>query len=145
MRSIRLCCRELSGLFACGILVALLAQARAATDETNPGDPSAQEILDRMAKVYANCKSYRDSGVVKTLFLQDNGKRTVEKPFTTAFERSGRFRFEYRQGLSTTNRYIIWSNGKENLDLVVPEAWNPKDGVNRLRYWCRGRSVRRLV
>ncbi len=116
MRSIPLCRRELSGLFACGILVALLAQARAATDETNPGDPSAQEILDRMAKVYAECKSYRDSGVVKTLFLEgNNGRRTVNKSFTTAFVRPGRFRFEFQEELSKKDRYIIWTDGKEVL------------------------------
>src|SRR5205823_2294667 len=58
----------------------------AVPDQPNQDAFTAEQLLDRMAKAYANCKSYRDSGVVKTVFIQvDEGKRTVNKPFTTGF------------------------------------------------------------
>src|SRR5262245_53826031 len=47
-----------------------------------PRDVGAHEILARTARVYAECKTYRDSGIVRTLFIQDTRNRTVTKPFT---------------------------------------------------------------
>jgi hypothetical protein len=87
----------------------------------NYGDPAAGKIIDRMARVYANCNSYRDSGVVTTLYLTDTGNRTTAKPFTTAFVRSDRFRFECKQDLGgkTPYRSIIWSNWKD-----IKPWWN---------------------
>ncbi len=114
MRLKSLGCRELLGFLVCITLVAFLTKTRATADEPKPADPSASEILDRMAKVYSNCKSYRDSGVVKTLFITRKSKWTNEKPFTTAFVRPNQFRFEFKQGPSDkADRYIIWSNGKD--------------------------------
>ena len=55
--------------------------------EAKPDDPSAKQIVERMVKTYADCKTYRDTGVVKTLFVKNDGNYTVEKPFTTAFVR----------------------------------------------------------
>ena len=53
---------------------------------SKPNDPFSKQILDRMTKTYADCKSYRDSGVVTTLFVMaGNRDRTMEKHFTTAF------------------------------------------------------------
>ena len=43
----------------------------------------AQDVLDRMAKAYAGCKSYHDSGVVKTLFVSADPHRPDAKPYTT--------------------------------------------------------------
>jgi outer membrane lipoprotein-sorting protein len=93
-------------------------------------DPlKAQDVLDRMAKAYASCKSYRDSGVVKTVFFGATGNFTAEKPFATAFVRPDRFRFEYKekQGLGLENRYIVWRRGKE-----VQTWWDIKPGVEKL-------------
>ncbi len=57
--------------------------------------PTAAQILARMDKVYANCKSYRDTGVVKIVFAETDGSHhTVKRPFATAFVRPDRFRFE---------------------------------------------------
>lgn len=78
---------------------------------------TAREILDRMEKTYSSCKSYRDSGVVKTVYITAKEKRTEERPFTTAFVRPDRFRFEYRRGIEGPrggeSRYIVWRNGPE--------------------------------
>lgn len=99
-------------------------------DEPKPDALKAQDVLDRMTKVYANCESYRDSGVVKTIFIEALGKRTVTKPFTTAFVRSDRFRFEYKEkrgeGENEENRYIVWRKGKE-----VQTWWDVKPGVEK--------------
>jgi outer membrane lipoprotein-sorting protein len=92
------------------VLTASAAQTKASES------PSARQILDQMAQVYAGCTSYRDSGVVRTVFVSVRGNRTVEKPFTTAFVRPDRFRFEYREKrgiLEQDSRYIVWSQGKE--------------------------------
>jgi outer membrane lipoprotein-sorting protein len=100
---------------------------------TCAGEPKAEslalrQILDRAVKVYANCKSYRDSGVVKTVFFDTQGTRgscTVEKPFTTAFLRPDRFRFEYREKSHRGEaRYIIWSRGRE-----VQTWWDVTPGL----------------
>jgi outer membrane lipoprotein-sorting protein len=109
--------REFSLLLIWGAAVALLPLAPAAADEPKPDDPSPQQILDRMAKGYAGCKTYRDSGVVRTAFFEDTRNRIVEKPFTTAFVRPDRFRFEYKETQTSVwgmrqSRYIVWSDGK---------------------------------
>jgi outer membrane lipoprotein-sorting protein len=113
-------------LLICGATIALLAQSRAAADEPKPDDPSPKQILDRMVKAYAGCKTYRDSGVVKTVFVQNTGNRTVEKPFSTAFVRPDRFRFEYKETGNQKSRYIIWSNGKD-----VQTSWDIKPGIQK--------------
>ena len=97
-------------------------------DEPKKDSSAAKELLDRMAKVYAGCKSYRDSGVVKTLFIEATGNRTVEKPFATAFVRPDRFRFEYKEKPDNAQerRYIVWRKGNE-----VQTWWDVKPGVEK--------------
>ncbi len=85
--------------------------------------PTAKQLLERMSKTYADCKTYRDSGVVTTLFVQDTGNRTVEKPFKTAFVRPDQFRFEYKDDAS---RYIIWSKGK-----ALQTWWDVEPGIEK--------------
>ncbi len=97
-------------------------------DQPKQNALTARQILRRMARTYAECKSYRDSGVVKTIFIQADGKRTVEKPFTTAFVRPDRFRFEYKQKKNNnrTYRYIVWRKGKE-----VQTWWDVTPGIQK--------------
>lgn len=78
---------------------------------------TATDIVQRMQKVYANSRSYSDSGVVWTVFIYPDRKRTVEKPFTTAFIRPDQFRFEYREKkpLFGERRFIIFRKGKDLL------------------------------
>jgi hypothetical protein len=102
-------------------LVSLLGLQRSA-----PRELDARQILERTARVYAECKTYRDSGVVKTLFLQDSRNRTVVKPFTTAFVRPDRFRFEFRdrRGEEEFDRYLVWSEKQD-----VRTWWDVRPGV----------------
>jgi hypothetical protein len=87
---------------------------------------SAQQIMDRTISVYATCNSYVDEGEVRTIFLQRNGRRTVLKPFTTAFVRPSDFRFEYKErwGEDEWNSYIIWKDAES-----VKTWWSIKPGV----------------
>jgi len=103
------------------ILVSSCAEQKSET-------PTAKQILDHMVKVYASCKSYQDFGMVRTLFILPDSNRTVEKPFTTAFVRSGRFRFEYKEKRDNKEyRYLVWANGKD-----VRTWWDVTPGIKRL-------------
>lgn len=89
---------------------------------------TANEIFVLMVQAYRDCKSYADSGVVKTSFIMPNGRvRTVEEPFTTAFVRPDRFRFEFQDksgGGDRSTRYIVWRQGAQ-----VQTWWDVKPGV----------------
>ena len=109
MRSTSAFCRELRRWLIYGVAVSLLAQTHGTADEPKPDDPAPKQILDRMRKAYADCKTYRDSGVVKVVVVLDTGNHMDERPFTTAFVRPDQFRFDYKV---KNSRRLIWSNGK---------------------------------
>jgi outer membrane lipoprotein-sorting protein len=109
--------------------------AEATIHESRPDDPAARQILDETINVYANCRSYRDTGVATSVFHKTSGAiHTTERPFATAFVRPDRFRFEFnhreqviRDPLGDRlSRYIIWSNGKE-----VQTWWDIKPGIEK--------------
>lgn len=116
----------LGGILFCVLAISLSLSYRA--DEPKPEAPSAKQVLDRMARAYADCKSYRDSGIVVTIFVEAGGNRIVEKPFTTAFVRPDRFRFEYKETKDDRqkNRYLVWRNGKK-----VQTWWDIKPRVEK--------------
>ena len=114
-------CRELTRSLLFAAAIALLGQTLATADEPKLDDLSPRQILDRMAKAYGDCKTYRDSGVVTTVFVKDTGKRTVEKPFTTAFVRPELFRFEFED---KNRRYLISANGQN-----VQTWWDVRPGI----------------
>lgn len=78
---------------------------------------TAKQIITNVANVYKTCKSYSDSGVVKTVFFKKEDKREDEKPFITVFARPDRFRFEYSSKFpmpgTKSMRHIVWANGKD--------------------------------
>ena len=88
---------------------------------------TADDIMKRMAETYASCQSYCDTGIVLSVFNQPEGGHTSERPFTTAFVRPDRFRFEF------TNRYfdgpalhyIVWREGEQ-----VRTWWDVRPGIN---------------
>jgi len=89
----------------------------------------AKQVLERMGATYARCRTYRDAGVVTTVYTEITGKRTVEKPFTTAYVRPDRFRFEYteRKDDGGVYRYLVWRRGKD-----VRSWWDVTPGVTKL-------------
>ena len=110
-------------LATCSGLLAPLLVRQATAEERNLGNLMAKQIVERMAEKYAKCKSYRDSGVVKTVFIRTDRKRIVEKPFTTAFVRPDRFRFEYKD---KERRYIIWRKGND-----IQTWWDVTPGIKK--------------
>ena len=112
---------------AAGFLIVVSTELPARADEPRPDTLKAQDVLDRLAKVNAGCNTYRDTGVVKTVFVEATGSWAVEKPFTTAFVRPDRFRFQYaetRGGLD--HRFIVWRKGDE-----IRAWWTVKPGFEK--------------
>lgn len=114
------------GLFSLALLPG--TQLAVATDKPQPENLSAKQIVERMTKAYADCKSYQDSGVVTTMFFMADRDRTTERPFTTAFVRPDRFRFEYKEndGSTKPSRYIIWSSSKD-----IQTWWDVRPGIEK--------------
>lgn len=79
-----------------------------------------ERILDRMAKAYAECKSYRDSGVIKTKYFTKTAY-SLEHSFNTAFVRPDRFRFEIKD---EDHRLLISANGQN-----VQTWWDLEPGI----------------
>jgi hypothetical protein len=123
--------------FFCSVIaIATMAAVALATrtivaDEPQVEELSAAQILDGMSRAYDACKTYQDKGVVKTVFYHEGKKpRTDPKPFTTAFIRPDRFRYEYTatKAGGDTSQYIIWRRGGD-----VQTWWDIRPGVDKSR------------
>jgi outer membrane lipoprotein-sorting protein len=109
------------------ILLVVSAATSAVKGQRMPEAPTAQHILDRASKAYANFRTYRDSGSVKTTFIRADGKWTEKKVFVTAFVRPDRLRFEYKEKRGEDElRYIVWRQGKD-----VRTWWDVKPGIEK--------------
>jgi hypothetical protein len=89
---------------------------------------TSEQIVELSTKVYARCNSYRDSGIAGTTYVSDDRQWTAEKPFTTAFVRPDRIRFEYKDMSAgePPPSYIIWAEGAD------VRTWRDVEpGVNR--------------
>jgi outer membrane lipoprotein-sorting protein len=85
-------------------------------EEPAPEQLTAEQILQRVASTYAKCRSYQDSGLVETIFIETDREWTEKISFKTAFVRPDRFRFEYAESkCEEQNKYIIWQDGDEVL------------------------------
>ena len=90
---------------------------------------TAQQILERVAQVCAQCKTYRDTGCVTTVFVRGDGSRTDKKPFSTAFVRPDRYRFEFTSqmpGMGKRYRYIVHMDANG-----VRTWWDVRPGVKK--------------
>jgi hypothetical protein len=109
-------------------VAALVVAAPAAHGEGEPG-ASPVKILLAMKRAYSSCRSYRDTGLVKTTSVTDeNSSFGSEQPFATVFVRPGHIRFQFTDtGLGErSSLYIVWSDGTE-----VRSWWDAKPGVRR--------------
>jgi hypothetical protein len=101
---------------SCGFTVFLyfMLQTTVSAEMLQSDGMTANEIIKLMKESYATSKSYSDSGVVKFVIISSEGRRTVKKPFTTAFIRPDRFRFEYREKtqINREHRFIVHLKGK---------------------------------
>ena len=94
-------------------------------------EPTPAEILARFRNAYATCRSYQDTGVVTTVFLHDEPiprRRTTKRPFSTAFVRPDRFRFEWAEAAvgpeSEWKRMLILWNGDG-----LRSSWTIEPGI----------------
>jgi outer membrane lipoprotein-sorting protein len=112
-------------LFLTGGLFAKIGLGDAAIQTDNPV-LSAGAILERMETTYATCETYQDSGFVTTVFIRDDGQRRNKIPFSTAFVRPTRFRFEFKNSHDGQNwrRYIVWADGAD-----LRTWWDIRPGV----------------
>jgi outer membrane lipoprotein-sorting protein len=98
-----------SGRWAFGLIL-MTASSLHAQEQPDPAMLNAQQILAKVARTYADCKTYQDKGNLETRFIRNDDQFMVtQKPFSTAFVRPGRFRFEYSK-LTRENqlsRYIV--------------------------------------
>ena len=87
---------------------------------------SGSAIFERVLEVYATAKTYIDEGEVRTVFFQNEGKRTEVRPFSTAFIRPTDFRFEFksRRGEVEWDSYIVWMDGG-----TVKTWWHIQPGI----------------
>jgi hypothetical protein len=86
------------------------------------------DVLARMVDTYRTCKSYRDTGVVRTLYIEETGRRIEERPFKTAFVRPASFRFEFRsKSFGKPYRLIVSQEGSE-----LRRWWDLEPGVQIL-------------
>src|SRR5581483_3621770 len=92
---------------------------------------TAEDILTTAEAAYARCRTYADTGCVRTVFLEPDGRTDFVSttPFETAFVRPDRFRFEFSTHHPKTtefSRYIIAASGPE-----VQAWWDIRPGVER--------------
>jgi hypothetical protein len=90
-----------------------------------------KQILHALVEAYARCLTYRDAGQVITRFLpvRSQPPHISVMPFTTAFSRPDRFRFEYRHRYKPEDewdRYIVWA-----CDGEVRTWWDVTPGVEQ--------------
>lgn len=85
---------------------------RAGAPAATAAKPSAEAIVARMARTYADARSYSDEGEVTLVFTDATTQRTQGKPFSTRFVRPKRFRFEFteRDFFDQPRRYVIWTD-----------------------------------
>ena len=104
----------------------LLLQAIAA--EPKPEALTAPQVLERLAKAYSTAQTYRDTGVVKTVFVEAEGRRTVERSFTTVFIRPDRIRFDYVDKLVSgkERHYIVWAQAGN-----IQTWWDVTPGIRK--------------
>ena len=118
--------RVIVWLLAVALLLAgTLAGAQEGTLAADPAALSPVKILLTMKRVYAGCRSYRDSGTVRTSSEAEGSRFGGETPFKTAFVRPGPFRFEFVDtGLGDrASRLVLWWNGAE-----VHSWWDAQPG-----------------
>ena len=126
--SLRLTRLGIVPLALCGVVLSAPALGQVVPPPAGAAEPTPVAILRAMEKAYAGCRSYRDAGEVRTALVTDGGRAGSERPFTTVFVRSGRFRFQFTDpGLGDrSSSYIVWSDGSQ-----VRSWWDAKPGVRQ--------------
>jgi hypothetical protein len=82
-----------------------------------PTEQPAAEILANVVRTYATCRSYREEGDERTVFITGTlpwQRRTTRKRFRTAFVRPDRLFFEYLEvevgPEAEWHRGVVWTD-----------------------------------
>lgn len=117
--------------------------------EGNSYSPGVSAILEKVGAVYSAALTYRDSGLVRTIYSPANRNFSTDMPFTTAYSAPDRFRFEFHvpfpdNSNSLNRRWIVFRNANEvkewsflkpavsveqSLDLAIAGASGVSDGA----------------
>lgn len=120
--------REVIRVFLGAPLAPALLDASGRAEEPAAA-PVPQALLEGIRRVYVEAKTYRDTGVVTTTFFKPDGAVMMvsKKPFSTAFVRPDRFRFEYNEarGDGPPSRYLIARDAAG----TVRTWWDARPGV----------------
>ena len=107
---------------ATGCLLVMLSASAICAQESPALSP--EQVVEKMIAVYASCTTYSDTGRVKTVFSR-NMSRPVLKPFSTAFVRPSRFRFEFKEEREYgNNNFVAWQDGTS-----IKSWWSIKPGI----------------
>lgn len=106
-----------------GVVCLMLVACATPAAPVSPKPMTADDILRATADTYAHARSYTDHGQQTTTF---HGKPSfvATKTFQTAFERDGRFRFEYREEGDPARAFVVWSDGSH-----AQISWYVKPGI----------------
>ena len=102
------------------LVLLLVVASPAATQDADKR--TAAQILDAMSRKYQDFKTYRDTGIVKTTYINPDRTFSREISFKTAFVRPDRFRFEFTS--DSHDRYIIWRSEQK-----VKTWWDLKSSI----------------
>jgi outer membrane lipoprotein-sorting protein len=113
-----------------GLLIALLCLSGNALAQQRKLTP--QFILQTMARNYANCSSYQDTGMVETAYHEATSGRIEKMPFKIYFKRPDLFRFEWieysfwKEGRLN----VVWSSGKESFTYWQPDTYEKEESLS---------------
>jgi len=113
-------------VLALGVFAPLRA---AGTGDLSSASLSGPDVVARVVAAYRTCATYRDTGVVRTVYFEETGQRTQDRPFKTAFVRPDSFRFEFTDTFyGKTTRYIVSQQGAD-----VRKWWDVEPGIRNLQ------------
>jgi hypothetical protein len=108
------------GITFCAFGGTAYAQTPNANSTSASTEFSAQDRLAASSRLYKSVRTYRDDGMlIQELSVQGRQIKS-EKPFKTAFERGGRFRWQFRHsatpGAKPDQLFAIWSTDSKSFD-----------------------------
>jgi hypothetical protein len=108
------------GLTFCAFNTNVLAQMPNAQTTSVDTELTAQDRLAASTSLYKSIRTYRDNGLLTQELSVQGRQLKSEMPFNTAFERGGRFRWQFRHsatpGAKPDQLFAIWSSDSKTFD-----------------------------
>src|SRR5262245_29697376 len=90
-------------------------RAQEARDKTQPSELNVDEIVDRVKKAYAACKTYRDQGeleITRPRMSKPDELHTTKQTFSIAFVRNDRLRIEVKDPYFKQDSHVVQIGAK---------------------------------